>query len=79
MEWGYHVQRTGDEKFWAENLKERQDLGYPSVDKATMLKRTLRKQCEGAKWIQPTERWVQWRVTVNTITNFVFRNRRRIC
>jgi hypothetical protein len=50
-------------------VKERDHLGDTDIDERIILKYILKKRYEDVDWIHQAQDKVQWRVTVNTVTN----------
>jgi len=76
MRWAGHVARMGERRgytrFWWENLRERDNLGYPGVDGKILLRLIFRKWNEGGKdWIDLAQGTDRWRAFVNAVMNFL--------
>ena len=51
-------------------MKERDELGDPSIDGSLILKWNFRKwYMEGVDWIELAEVWDSWRTLVNAVMN----------
>jgi hypothetical protein len=57
------------EKFWYENLKEREQHEYGTVDLRIILKRIVKKVSEGVDWIHPAQDGDQRPVVLKTVMN----------
>jgi hypothetical protein len=73
MRWAGHVARMGEgrvhTRFWWGDLREKDHLKNPGVDKNIILNWSLKKWYRGMDWIHLAQDSYRWRALVNAVMN----------